>query len=149
MAEAAPLPSRGVTAGDYAVADVPIGAVDDSAADVRARLVGRSFACATEVAVLDGARFTGVVPVESLFSADEETQLATLVVDPAVVSPRDDLEAATRKTARYGGRSIAVVDEHGRFHGLVPSERLLLVLELEHEEDLARLGGLLASTSAA
>lgn len=149
VAEAGSLPSHGVTAGDCAVADVPTGAADDCVANVRAGLVGRSFACATEVAVLDGERFAGVVPVESLLSADDETLLAQLVVDPAVVSPGDDLEVATRVTARHGGRSVAVVDEHGRFHGLVPSERLLLVLELEHEEDLARLGGLLAGTSAA
>jgi magnesium transporter len=149
VAEPGPSSTRGATAGGHAVADVPIGSVDDSAADVRARLVGRSFACATEVAVLDGDRFAGVVPLESLFSADEETPLAQLVVDHAVVGPTDDLEPATRATARHGGRSVAVVDEHGRFHGLVPPERLLLILELEHEEDLARLGGLLASTSAA
>jgi predicted outer membrane protein len=69
VAEAGPLLSDGSTAGDYAVADVPTGAV--------------------------------------LFSADDETSQAQLVVDPAVVSPGDDLEAATRATARHGGRSVA------------------------------------------
>lgn len=149
MAEAGLARSTGDTAGDYAVADVPTGAVDDHASDVRAGLVGRSFACATEVAVLEGERLTGLVPVEALFSADDETPLGQLVVDSEFVSPDDDLEAATRATARHGGRSVAVVGEQGRFHGLVPAERLLLVLELEHEEDLARLGGMLARTSAA
>ena len=46
--------------------------------------------------------------------------------------------------ARSGGRSVAVVDAEGRFLGLVPPTRLLQILELEHEEDLARLGGFLA-----
>ena len=140
---------RAVTAGDYAVSDVPTAGVDDRAADVRARLVGRSFVCATEVAVLEGERLVGLAAVEALLAADDETPVAQLCVDPAVVSPGDDLEAVTRTTARRGGRSVAVVDELGRFHGLIPSERLLLVLEREHEEDLARLGGLLSRTSAA
>lgn len=121
----------------------------ERAADARAGLVGRSFASATEIAVLDGERFAGLVPVEALLAAEEGTPLAQLVVESAVVPSGADLEAATRATARQGGRSVAVVDEQGRFQGLVPSERLLLVLELEHEEDLARLGGLLARTSEA
>ena len=147
--EAGPLLTTGVTAGEYAVADIPTGAVDERASDVRGELVGRSFACATDVAALEGERFAGLVPLEALLSADAETTLAQLVVDSAVVAPGDDLEAATRVTARRGGRSIAVVDEQGRFHGLVPAERLLLVLEVEHEEDLARLGGFIAGASAA
>jgi magnesium transporter len=111
--------------------------------------VGRSFACATEVAVLDGERFLGVVPVEALLSATDETPVARQVVGAVAVTPDDDLEPATRAAARRARRSVAVVDEQGRFHGLVTAERLLLVLELEHEEDLSRLGGLLARTSAA
>ena len=65
------------------------------------------------------------------------------------MSPEADLEAAARATARSGGRSVAVVDAEGRFLGLVPPTRLLQVLELEHEEDLARLGGSLRGVSDA
>jgi magnesium transporter len=149
VAEAVPERRTGFTGGDCAVADVPAVSVEDRAADARAALVGRSFTCATDIAALDGERFAGLVPLEVLLSADDETTLAELVVDAAVVAPGDDLETATRTTARHGGRSVAVVDDQGRFHGLVPAERLLLVLELEHEEDIARLGGFMAGASAA
>jgi len=132
------------------VLDVPTAAAEDRASDVRAMLAGRRYACATEIAVLDGERLVGVVSVEALLAAADDAVLARLVVEPsAVVAPGDDLETATRVTARTGGRCVAVVDERGRFQGLVPSETLLRILELEYEEDLARLGGLLSRASAA
>ena len=141
--------SFGLTVGECAVADVPTEAAEARAEDVRAGLAGRRFTCATELAVLDGERFLGLVPAEELLSAGDDTPLGELVLESAAVAPEADLEASTRATAHRGGRCIAVVDEHGRFHGLVPPERLLQVLEHEHEEDLARLGGLLSGTSAA
>jgi magnesium transporter len=42
-----------------------------------------------------------------------------------------------------------VVDGDGRFQGLLPPEAVIAVLFEEHEEDLARLSGSLARTSAA
>jgi magnesium transporter len=44
---------------------------------------------------------------------------------------------------------LAVVDEHGRFQGLIPPHRLAGILLTEHDEDLDRLGGFLASTADA
>jgi magnesium transporter len=44
---------------------------------------------------------------------------------------------------------VPVVDRDGRFRGLVPAERLLMVLEVEHEEDLARLGGYVSRAALA
>jgi magnesium transporter len=44
---------------------------------------------------------------------------------------------------------VAVTDDEGRFLGLVPPGRLLPVLLHEHEEDLARLGGVLLRQTAA
>ena len=112
-------------------------------------LAGRQFASITEIALLEGARFVGVVPIERLIASADPTPLGELADEPALVPPEADLEAAGRATARRGGRSVAVVDADGRFHGLVPPDRLLQVLELEHEEDLARLGGFLSGASAA
>ncbi|HXH21076.1 MAG TPA: magnesium transporter, partial [Dehalococcoidia bacterium] len=43
----------------------------------------------------------------------------------------------------------AVVDSTGRFLGLIPPHRLLGVLLLEHDEDMARLGGFIHDTEAA
>ena len=136
-------------AGQSAVSEVPRAAPDARIDDVRAQLARRDFASATEIAVLDGANFVGVVPIERLLAAAGDVRLAQLAETSPVVPPEADLEAAARATARRAGRSVAVVDSEGRFHGLVPPERLLQLLEFEHEEDLARLGGFLSGASAA
>jgi magnesium transporter len=116
--------------------------------EVRVALAGRQFG-ATEVAVVEGERLVGVVGIERLLAAPDGAPIGELADAPEVVSPEADLEAATRGAARSGGRSVAVVDAEGRFQGPVPAGRLLCVLELEHEEDLARLGGFLSGASAA
>jgi len=136
-------------AAEAAVSDVPRAAPGARAGEVRATLAGRRFASVTEVVLLEEARFVGVVPIERLLASAEQTSVGDLAVEPALVPPEADLEVAARATARRGGRSVAVVDADGRFYGLVPPDRLLQVLELEHEEDLARLGGFLSGASAA
>ena len=50
---------------------------------------------------------------------------------------------------QHGEPALAVVDDEGQFVGLVPPQRLLGVLLAEHDEDLARLGGFLATPAAA
>ncbi len=67
----------------------------------------------------------------------------------AVVRIDVDEELAAARLARNGGRSIAIVDGHGRFVGLVSSRQAVAVLLREHEEDVARLGGFLSRTSQA
>lgn len=149
MAEAVRVAGLEGTAGQAAVRDVPVASPAARAADVRSALAGRRFASATELALLDDSRFVGVVPIERLLSAADQTQLGDLAEESARVSPDADLEAAARATARGIGRSVAVVDVGGRFLGLVPPKRLLQQLELEHEEDMARLGGSLRGVSDA
>lgn len=137
------------TARDEAVFGVPRAAPSARAGDVRATLAGRRFASATEVAVLEGERFVGLVAIEDALAAPDATLLGELVATPVVVGPEADLESAARTLARRGARCIAVVDAEGRFYGLVPPGRLLQIVELEHEEDLARIGGFLSRESAA
>jgi magnesium transporter len=137
------------TAGQAAISDVPRAAPGDRAGEVRATLAGRQFASVTEIALLEGARFVGVVAIERLLASADQTPVGELAEEPAQIPPDADLEAAARATARRGGRSVAVVDADRGFYGLVPPDRLLQVLELEHEEDMARLGGFLSGASAA
>lgn len=137
------------TAASATVSDVPRAATTAGAAETRAQLVGGQFASATEIALFDDGRFAGVVPIERLLSAADSVPVGDLAEEAVVVAPESDLEAAARATARRGGRSVAVVGTEGRFLGLVPSARLLQILELEHEEDLARLGGFLRGASDA
>ena len=143
--DAAGVPGR---AGDEAVRAVPRVAGQERAGPVRRAILGRSYASAAEIAVVEGERLVGVVPIERLLAATETTPMEDLAHLPAVVAPEAELEAAGRLAARADG-TAAVVDENGRFVGLLPSDRLLGVLEAEHEEDMARLGGFLSRSSSA
>ena len=49
----------------------------------------------------------------------------------------------------HGESTLAVVDNKGRFVGLVPPDRLLSILLAEHDEDMARLDGFLKGASSA
>jgi len=117
---------------------------------VREALVGRSFASATEVVVAQEGRVVGLVPIEAVLAASAEAILRDLVpAPPDLVAEGADEEQAVRQVVSQGGRSIAVVDGDGRFRGLLPPRGLLAVLAEEHDEDIARLGGFIATSSAA
>lgn len=133
-----------------ATSEVPQASSRTTAGEVRQDLVGRSFASAADVVVVDDGRLVGLVPIERLLTAPAVTPLAELVdAAPVAVAPGADREAATVELVRRQGRTLAVVDADGRFHGVLPPEALLRDLLEEHEEDLARLGGFLAGTSSA
>jgi magnesium transporter len=95
-------------------------------------------------------RLVGLVPIERLLAARDEQPMRELMdADPPVVSPGLSQEKAAWKAVQHGESSLAVVDARGVFLGLVPPAKLLGVLLAEHDEDLARLGGYLASTASA
>jgi magnesium transporter len=102
------------------------------------------------VAVLDGERLVGIVPIERLIAAAPETRVVDLMdADPPVVTPDADGERVAWEMVRRNESSVAVVDGSGAFQGLVPPHRMLSVLLTEHDEDVARLGGYMASTRRA
>jgi magnesium transporter len=68
---------------------------------------------------------------------------------PPVVAPGTDQERAAWQAVQHGEPGLAVVDDDGRFRGLIAPQQLLAVLLDEHDEDMARLGGYLAGTAAA
>jgi magnesium transporter len=139
-----------MVAGEHATSSVPVGAPSDTAAEVRRALGGRRYEWAGDVAVLAGDALAGIVSIEALLAAPPEARLEQLMdPDPPVVAPGHDQEAVAWKMVERGEASIAVVDGRGRFQGLIPPPRMLGVLLAEHDEDLARLGGYLASTKRA
>ena len=139
----------------YLARDVPLCGPDATAAEVRAMLLGRAYQSAADVAVCaldDGGshRLLGLIPLEAVLAADGAIVARDLMdADPPVVSPGLDQEKAAWRAAQHGESSLAVVDADGWFRGLVPPARLLAVLLAEHDEDLARLGGYLTSSSSA
>lgn len=134
----------------YLERDVPRCAPADAASRLRDLLTSRSWPSVADVAVCDGTRLVGLVPVERALAAPAGATAADLMDDdPPVVAVHVAQERAAWKAVRHGESSLAVCDDDGRFLGLVPPVRLLGVLLREHDEDLARLGGYLASTSGA
>ena len=128
---------------------IPRARPEAPASEVREDLVGRSYASAVDVAVCDGERLVGLVPIERLLAADAERPVGELA-EPAVRVRSDvEEELAAVRLARNGGRSLAVVDDGGAFVGLVSTRQAVGLLLREHEEDVARFGGFLARTSQA
>jgi magnesium transporter len=133
---------------------VPIANPTTTAADVRAQLTRTRFDSAAHVVVCGtGGDLVGLVRIEDVLAAAPAAELHDLMDDdpPRVVVGESgvDEEIAAWKAVRHGESALAVVDERGRFVDLVPPRRVVEVLLSEHDEDLARLGGYLTSTSAA
>ncbi len=138
------------TAAAHAVSNVPTAHPDDRVGATLTRMRGRSFASAALVAVCSGDRLEGLVTVERLLAAPDDTALSAIMdPDVPVVSSGTHQERAAWLAAQRAEPGLAVVDERGHFRGLIPPPRLLAILLSEHDEDLDRLGGFLSSTAAA
>jgi magnesium transporter len=135
---------------EHASTEVPVAGPGQAAGEVRERLVGGEFESASAIAVLEGERLIGLVSIERLLAAPAEAPLSAIMDgDPPVVGPHTDQEVAAWEMVRRDEPNLGVVDGEGRFQGLVPAWRMLTVLLEEHDEDMARLGGYLASTKRA
>lgn len=138
------------TAAELLSIRVPVAPPAARAGEVRRSLVGRRFDTAAEIAICDDGKLLGLLNLEDLLAAPDDTTVSDLMdADPPVVAPGVDREVAAWKAVRHGESSLAVVNERGHFLGLIPSQRLMAVLFHEHEEDMARLGGFLRGASSA
>jgi magnesium transporter len=145
-----PLPSRLDTAAAHLATEVPVAAPGETAGTVRDRLPGHRWDSLTDVAVCEDGRLLGLVTIEVLMAAAASATMRDLMDDtPPVVGPGTDQEVAARTMVEQNESALAVVDEAGRFLGLVPPFALARVLLEEHEEDMARLGGFLHGAGAA
>jgi magnesium transporter len=149
----APRPEEGAplhTAKARATTRVPLSRPDQTAGEIRAALAGETFDCVDDIAVLEGGRLVGIVPMETLLAAPPDAEMARIMdSDPPAVEAGTDAEDVVWSMVGKGESSVAVVNGDGQFAGLVPPHRMLAVLLEAHDEDVARLGGYLASTSDA
>jgi magnesium transporter len=138
------------TAAQHVSTEIPVAAPDDMVADVLDALRRRRFDSAAVIAVCDAGRLRGLVTIERLLVAPPTVRVLDIADrHPPVVAPDTDQEHAAWVALRHGEPGLAVVDADGTFRGLIPPQRLLAVLLEEHDEDLARLGGYLASAATA
>ena len=137
-------------AAAHATRQVPVAAPGDATGTVRDALLGHAFESADDVAVVEGDRLVGLVTLERLLAADAESPLSAVMdSEPPTVSAEAAPEEAAWTMIEHAESSLPVVDRDGRFVGLIPPRRMLRVLLTEHDEDMARIGGYMASTSRA
>ena len=138
------------TVAAHAWTNVPVARPGQPAGEVLAALSGRTYDTVALVAVCAGDVLLGVVTIERLLAAPPGTPIEEVMDrQPPTVTPDTDQEHAAWRAVQHDEAALAVVDDRGRFAGLVPPQRLLGVLLAEHDEDLARLGGFLRSGAAA
>lgn len=129
---------------------VPTGAPADLVSTTLDDMRGKRFESAAAVAVLDGDILVGVAVIERMLGAPEGATLRDVMdPDPPVVTANTDQEHAAWQAVHRNESGLAVVDDGGRFRGLIAPQQLLTVLLHEHDEDLARLGGFLRSVVSA
>ena len=133
-----------------ATRSVPLAGSGESAGAVLTRIGGRKYEAPNQVVVLDGEVFAGLVALKVLVDADPGTPMGQLIAsDVPVFAPGASEEAVGRAIVRAGHTDAVVVDGEHRFVGIVPGHLLIARLLTAHDEDLARLGGYLASTRRA
>lgn len=129
---------------------VPTFSANATAGEVQEQMIGRSFDRVDEIAVVADGRLLGLAGLEDLVEADPAASVGTLMdADPVTLGPKGSEEEAAWRMAHKGQANLAVVDEAGRFAGLIPAHLLLGRLLTELDEDSARLGGYAASTDRA
>lgn len=135
--------------GRLASARVPVAAPGQTAGRLLEELRGRDYDSVAVTAVCEDGRLVGLVTMERLLKAAPDTPVSAVMdPDPPTVDPETSQERAAWK-AVHEGSVLAVVDGRGRFGGLIAPQRLLAVLLEEHTEDMARLGGFMASAKSA
>jgi magnesium transporter len=138
------------TASAHVCRTVPRVAPGTTAHEVRSALTAERYESVADIAVCREDRLVGLVPLEVVLSAPGGSRIESLMdPDPPVVAPGTDQEVAAWKAVDHGETSLTVVDASGGFVGLVPPRRLLTVLLAEHDEDIARLSGVLRNTTTA
>ena len=139
------------TAAEHHTRRVPIAGPRDSAGEVWQSLRGKRFDSVAEIAILDDqGRLAGLVNIEDVLAASDETLLEAIMdSSPPAVMPGVDQEVAAWKAIHHGETSLPVVDDQQRFQGIITPRRIFEVLLWEHDEDTARLAGVLAGSTQA
>jgi magnesium transporter len=138
------------TAAAHASTRIPVAGPADRAGEVWQRMAGTPFDSAAVVAVVEGDSLRGLVTIERLLAARPTDRMADIMdPNPPTVTPETAQERAAWAAVQHGEPGLAVVDASGRLTGLIAPQSMLRVLLQEHDEDMARLGGYLATAGRA
>lgn len=132
-------------AARHLVVRVPTAKAEETVASVLTGLVGRAYDSVEAVYVLDAqGRLRGMVGLAELLGMDGTRQIAEVMNIPIpVIHPEEDQERIASAAIRHDVAAVPVVDDQGRFLGVVPAQALIEILRREHVEDLHRLAGII------
>jgi magnesium transporter len=137
-------------AAERSTSNVPIVEPSTTVEAIVQTMQGQRFESVAGVVVLDGDRFLGLIDTEDLFAADGSLRARDLMdSDPPIAEPGIDQEVAVWRAVQRSESCLVVVDNQRRFLGLIPPERIIEVLLIEHEEDMLRISGLITEISPA
>lgn len=87
-------------------------------------------------------KLVGVVDLRDLLSAPRNTKLAEIMDDQVVsVEPEVDQEEVAKVVSRYNLQAVPVVTSKGAILGIITVDDIIDVINEEHDEDIAHLGG--------
>ncbi len=132
-------------ASGHATLNVPIADPDETVAKLRHRLLGHTYDSVADIPVCRDQKLRGMIRIERVLAANDVEIIADLMdPNPPTVRPSLSQEQTALQMVHWGERGLAVVDDQRNLVGVISPERMLHTLLQEHEEDLARLSGLLA-----
>ncbi len=87
-------------------------------------------------------RLVGVLSIKEIFGTPRKTKIEEMMKKDLVkVRPLVDQERVVYLALKHNLKAIPVVDDQNRLLGIVPSDRLLEILNQEAAEDLLRISG--------
>lgn len=90
------------SAKEHLTREVPVVPPSATVGEVRSGLAGRTFACASTIAVCRDGVLAGLLTLENLLSAPESARVEDLMdPDPPLVGPEADQEVAAWKAVQH------------------------------------------------
>ncbi len=87
-------------------------------------------------------KLVGTVDLRDLLSASRNTKLMEIMDDQVVsVEPEVDQEEVAQAVSKYDLQAIPVVSRKGSILGIITVDDIIDVINEEHDEDIAHLGG--------
>ena len=88
-------------------------------------------------------KLVGTVDLRDLLSSPRNTKLSEIMDDQVVsVEPEVDQEEVAQVVSKYDLQAIPVVSSKGSILGIITVDDIIDVINEEHDEDIAHLGGL-------
>lgn len=138
------LPAQAV--GHYLATDIPTAKADRKIGDVLSKIIGskKIWDELDRVFVLGrNEKVVGQIPFKKLLTSNKEALVSSVMEKPAEgVKVSDDREKAAVLSISQRIESVPVTDENNAFVGVVPANKILEILHLEHVEDTLRSAGI-------